>query len=365
MKKLLCILNNMNMGGAETFLMKVYRVLDRSRWRMDFCINYAGHCDYEDEILQSGGRIFRITPKSQDSKEFKRQLTAVIQENSYTNVLRITSNAAGFWDLKIAKKAGATHTAARSSNANDGGLVQYMLHRFCRVIWTRYVDVKIAPSDLAAIYTFGEKAYRSGEVRILNNGLDLSLFRYSEEQRNALRSELHIAPETKVLGHIGRFNTQKNHSFLIHIFHRFRQAHPDSVLILVGAGDLEEQIKALVRELQLSDSVIFTGLRSDIPALLSAFDVLLLPSLYEGMPNVVIEAQACGLPCVLSDTVTKDADVSGKLVYLPLSDEQKWVDAAERSLADGRIQSDMSAYDIHTVARQFCDYCFTSEGANS
>ena len=142
MKRLLCILNTMNMGGAETFLMKIYRVLDRSRYQMDFCISMAEKCDYEDEILSMGGKIFRIPSKSKDSKAFKQQLYAVVKDNSYADVLRITSNAAGFWDLKIAKQAGALHTAARSSNASDGSIVQSAAHLLGRVLWTRYVDVR-------------------------------------------------------------------------------------------------------------------------------------------------------------------------------------------------------------------------------
>lgn len=358
MNRLLGILNNMNMGGAETFLMKVYRTIDRSEYQMDFCISVAKKCDYEDEILQMGGRIFRVVPKSENKKEFKKQLTKIIKENSYKNVLRITSNAAGFWDLKIAKKAGAEHTVARSSNADDGSFVQNVIHRIGKLLWMRYVDVKIAPSDLAAEYTFGKKSVESGEVKMLNNGLDLSVFRYDEQARAAVRKEFDIPQNAEVIGHIGRFNTQKNHLFLIDIFKAYLKSHPGSYLMLTGTGALEEQIKDRVFDLGIQDNVIFTGLRKDIPALLSAFDLLILPSLYEGMPNVVIEAQACGLPCVLSDTITREADLSGRLVYLPLSDEQSWAAHAEKALRGGRIAADMSEYDIRRVSAQFCDYCF-------
>lgn len=358
MDRLLCIINNMNMGGAETFLMKVYRTIDRSRYQMDFCISVTEKCDYEDEIVQMGGRIFRIVPKSENQKEFKKQLTKIIKDNTYKSVLRITSNAAGFWDLKIAKKAGAAHTIARSSNADDGSFVQSAIHHISRALWMKYVDVKIAPSVLAAEYTFGKKAVKSGEVKKLNNGLDLSVFRYDEQAGNAVRKEFDIPQNADVIGHIGRFNTQKNHLFLIEIFNAYLKNHPGSYLMLTGTGNLEEQIKSRVSDLKIQDHVVFTGLRKDIPALLSAFDLLMLPSLYEGMPNVIIEAQACGLPCILSDTVTREADLSGGLVYLPLSDEQSWAAQAEKILRGGRISADMIDYDIRRVSAQFCDYCF-------
>ena len=363
MKRLLCLLSNMNKGGAETFLMKVYRTLDRTRYQMDFCIHVEDKCDYEDEILALGGRMFRIPPKSKDTKEFKRQLTKLISDNRYRYVLKITSNAAGFWDLKIAKKAGAERTIARSSNSGDGASkLQFMIHRVSGLLWQKYADVKIAPSDLAAEYTFGKRSVEKEEVGFLNNGLDLGVFRFDEESRFRIRSELGAGENTTVLGHIGRFNTQKNHVFLIRIFAEYLKRMPESLLVMVGVGDLEKEIRRQVEDLGLSDRVRFLGLRNDIPALMSAFDVFVLPSLYEGMPNTVIEAQACSLPCVLSDTVTRQADLSGRLRYLPLDNAVRWAEEISKAVADGRIDVDMSDYDIHTVADQFCRYCFGDTG---
>lgn len=363
MKRLLCLLSSMNKGGAETFLMKVYRTLDRTRYQMDFCIHVEDKCDYEDEILGMGGRIFRIPPKSKNTKEFKRQLKELISDNRYQYVLKITSNAAGFWDLKIAKKAGAERTIARSSNSGDGASrMQFMIHRASRVLWQKYADVKIAPSDLAAEYTFGKHAVRKGEVGYLNNGLDLKEFRFDEDARFRIRKELAVKDNTIIVGHIGRFNTQKNHGFLVRIFAEYLKSKPESVLVLVGVGDLEEEIRRQVEDLGLSDRVRFLGLRNDIPALMSAFDVFVFPSLYEGMPNTVIEAQACGLPCLLSDTITRQADLCGRLRYLPIDDSARWVEEIAEAVAEGRIDADMKDYDIHTVTDQFCRYCFGDSG---
>lgn len=357
MQRLLCLLSNMNIGGAETFLMKVYRTLDRAQYQMDFCICVEEKCDYEDEILSLGGKIYRIPPKSRDANEFKRQLTELIRSNRYSSVLKITSNAAGFWDLKIAKKAGAVRTIARSSNSGDDGVIQMLVHKISRVLWMKYADVKIAPSDLAAAYTFGRKAVDRGEVQFLSNGLDLQAFRYSADDRQKVRKEFGIADSTAVLGHIGRFNTQKNHAFLLRVFADYLETNPDAVLILVGVGDLENDIRRLAAELRLADKVIFAGLRTDIPSLLSAFDVFVFPSLYEGMPNTVIEAQACSLPCVISDTITREANICKKVTYLPLDDPAAWGSAISTAVSGGRTSADMSAYDIKTVSQQFCRLC--------
>lgn len=360
MKRLLCLISCMNRGGAETFLMKVYRALDRTRLQMDFCINVAEKCDYEDEIYALGGQIFRIPSKTENASAFKSQLTRIVCDNGYETVLRITSSAVGFWDLKIAKQAGALRTIARSSNASDGkGVAQAILHKVGQLLWTKYVDVKIAPSDLAAEYTFGKKLYQSGKVTILPNGLDLGVFHFEPDERIRVRKEFGIAEETQVLGHIGRFNLQKNHEFLLDVFSVYLQEHKDAVLLLVGEGTLRNEIEVQARSLGIVDKVIFTGLRIDVPALLSAMDVLVFPSFYEGMPNVVIEAQACGLPCVISDTITREADVAGMVTFLPINDTECWVKEIEALCGKRNTKKMPIEYDIRNVVEEFSKLCFS------
>lgn len=371
MERLLCILSGMNVGGAETFLMKVYRSIDRSEYQMDFCINEKNKCAYEDEIISMGGRVFRIVAKSVNRPLFEKQLFEVVRNNQYKNVLRITSNCAGFLDLKIAKKAGAIHTIARSSNASDGGgLKARATHLLGRLLWEKYVDVKIAPSDLAAIYTFGKRTYEKGEVNILRNALDLTLFHFSQEERNRIRAEFGISQQTVLVGHIGRFMEQKNHFFLLDVFCEFHKNTPDSLLMLVGGhGNLEDAVRQGVIEKKIAGSVIFTGIRSDIPALLSAMDVMVMPSLYEGMPNSIIEAQAAGLPCVISESITKEADVTGLVRYLSLSAPiAVWSDEIKQ-VCDGNRESKTellkaAGYDIIQVKQQFQKLLFLDKEGN-
>ena len=315
----------MNAGGAEGFLMKVYRELDKSRYQMDFCINVKEKCFYEDEILAMGGRIYRIPSKSEDLAQFKKQLTNIIKENGYDNVLRITSSAMGFMDLKVAKKAGARVCCARSSNASDGdGLKAKVAHRLGRVLYNKYVDVKVAPSDLAARYTFGDGVYEKGGVNIVHNGVDLGVFKFYPEKRAEIRKEFSIGDEIKLVGHVGRFDEQKNHTFLLDIFKKLHDTDPNTKLLLVGKGNLQESMREKAAALGIGDAVIFAGVRSDVPHLLSAMDVFAFPSFYEGMPNTVIEAQATGLPCVIADTITREADITGLVEYLPLGDADEW-----------------------------------------
>ena len=353
----------MNAGGAETFLMKVYRNIDKEHYQMDFCINVKEKCFYEDEILSMGGKIYRIPSKSENLKEFKKQLTEIIKSNGYDNVLRITSSAMGFMDLKIAKKAGAKVCCARSSNASDGdSLKSKVMHRVGRALYNKYVDVKVAPSDLAARYTFTDKAYESGKVDIIHNGVDLDIFKFYPEERAKKRTELGIDEGIRVVGHVGRFDEQKNHTFLIDIFAKMLEKDKDLKLLLVGKGKLQDQVRAKASELGIDGKIIFAGVRSDVPHLLSAMDVFVFPSFYEGMPNTVIEAQATGLPCIIADTITREADITGIVKYMPLGNAENWAEEALAAIdpqrADTKESFVKNKYDIQSVADEFVRIMF-------
>mgnify|MGYP000705072492 FL=1 len=362
-KRLLCIVSNMDAGGAETFLMKMYRQLDRTCYQMDFVVSGDGRGYYEHEIERLGGRVFRITRKTKDFSAYRRELFDAVREDGCPVVLRIGSNAFSAIDLWIAKRAGARRLALRSSNASDGQAgLGMLLQRALRRPLTSVVNVKIAPSDLAAEYTFGPMAMRKGEVHYLRNALDLDAYAFSAEKRTAIRAELSIDADALVVGHVGRFAPQKNHGFLIEVFTELLKSRPDARLVLVGKGELEDEVCAKAEAFGVLGSIVFTGVRSDVPALLSAFDALALPSLYEGMPNVVIEAQAAGLSCVVSDTVTRQADVTGLVEYLPIDNTTAWAKVLESAATverlDTRTAMTAAGYDISSEAKKFVELVY-------
>lgn len=356
----------MNAGGAETFLMKLYRCIDREKYQMDFCVTVEERGIYDDEIEALGGNIYRIASKSESLVKFRRQLSDVVSQNGYEYVLRITSSAMGFMDLCVAKKAGARVCVARSSNSSDGGSFKSRLaHRLGGILYKKYVDVRIAPSDLAAIYTFGKDVYGNGGVSILHNAVDTDIYGYCPEERERIRTEFGISERTRVIGHVGRFAPQKNHMFLLDIFEKILEREPESVLILVGKGELEDQVRERIKANKIGDKVIFTGVRSDVPSLMSAMDVFIFPSLYEGMPNTVIEAQATGLECIVADTITREANITSLVQYLPLGDANQWADTAlsvqTANRETPREAFVRSGYDIHAVAQQFAELVFGCE----
>ena len=366
MKRVLCIVSGMNTGGAETFLMKLYRNIDRNKYQMDFGVYTDKECFYDAEIISLGGNIYHLTPKTKDFKRYKQDLYTLVKEKKFQYVLRITSNAAGFLDLKIAHDAGAKVCIARSSNSSDGDSLKVsLIHQVSRMLYGRYVDVKIAPSDLAATYTFGKKAVDRGDVKHLHNALDLDVYSYSKEKRQAIRKEYNIDDGCRVFGHIGRFSEQKNHKFLINVFVDILNKESNAVLLLVGAGELESEVRNMVSEYGIEQKVIFAGVRSDIPDVLSAMDVFIFPSLYEGMPNTIIEAQATGLQCVAADTITKQANITGLVEYLPLNDIAEWANCALNKVSQQRCNTReifvRENYEIKKVAKMFEQIVFEFE----
>lgn len=359
MKRVLCILSNMNAGGAETFLMKIYRQLDKNMYQMDFCINVKEPCFYEEEILQKGGKIYRIPSKSEGLRVFADKLYNVVKLNNYKYILRITSNAAGFFDLKIAKKAGAKVCCARSSNSSDGGSWKAVLiHRISRFLFDKYLDVRIAPSELAAMYTFGKRK----KVNILHNAIDLGTYHYKAEGRMKVRKECGFIDSDIVVGHVGRFMAQKNHSFLLDVFYYLHKENPKYKLLLIGKGELEETLKKKINDLKLNNAVVFAGVRNDIPDVMSAMDIFVFPSLYEGMPNTVIEAQATGLPCVIADTITREANIANLVTYLPLRDAKEWADTVKNNIGGPRVDTERlfreNKYDIESQTDEFVRLVF-------
>lgn len=349
----------MNTGGAETFLMKLYRSIDRTRYQMDFCVSEEEKGYYEDEIISLGGRIHRVTPKSKSLSRFKKELAETVKAGGYKYVLRVASNAMAFLDLKVAKQAGAEVCSARSSNSSDGGGIKMKLtHLAGKLLYNRYIDVRLAPSDLAAEYSFGKKRVERGEVIFLHNGIDLEVFKFDPEARREIRREFGVPENAFLLGHVGRFSEQKNHAFLMEIFAELKKLRPEAALLLVGTGELRERTVEKAESLGIASSVIFAGVRGDVPRLLSAFDAFALPSFYEGMPNVIIEAQAEGVPCVISDAVTREANVTGEVKYLPISAEPSvWArailssKAGERENASSKLRE--AGYSIDEAAKEF------------
>ena len=327
MNRILCVVGGMNAGGAETFLMKIFRKLDRTKYQMDFCVSSDKEGYYDKEILASGGKIFHTTPKTKGSVKSFLSLRKIVKDNDYKCVMRVSQHSLSCMELVAAKCGGAKRVVFRSSNSGTGGgSVNRFLHKVFAFLPKYVPDVRIAPSTEAAEFMFGKRNVKKGKVHLLHNAIQVDNYLYNAQKREELRKELNLEDKF-VIGHIGRFANQKNHEFLVDVFYEITKKCDNAHLVLIGDGDLKSQIEKKVKSLSLDDKVSFLGVRNDVPDLLSAFDVKLFPSFFEGMPNTVIEAQAASLHCVISDTITKEANITGLVDYLPLNnDANMWAD---------------------------------------
>ncbi len=328
-KHVLIVINGMNVGGAETFIMKMYRKLDKSKFQFDFLINAEERCFYEDEIEKFGGTVLRGVSKSKNVLKCFFTTYNIIRGNKYKNVLFVAVHPLVVIDLFAAVLAGAKNRMVRSTNSSaKGGVLGKIVSAFCRPFVRLLTTKMLAPSDIAAGWLFGKNAAKSKKFSLITNGINTDDFIFTQEKRNKVRREFNIEGKF-VVGHIGRFNVQKNHTYLLEIFKEIIYRKKDSALLLVGIGELEDDIRKKAKDLGILDNIIFAGLRNDVNEILMGMDVLVFPSLYEGMPNVVIESQATGLPCIVSDTITKQAKLTDLVFYKSIQEPpSNWAEAA-------------------------------------
>jgi glycosyltransferase involved in cell wall biosynthesis len=361
-KHLLCIVGIMNADGAETFLMKMMRNLDKNKYQMDYCVTSSDFGYYDEEIEKLGGEIFHIIPKTQNVWKNFIGIEKIVRNKHYKYVMRVSQHSLSAVELIAARFGGAKVVVYRSSNSNTcGGKLNTMIHYLCRFIPRFVANVRLAPSIASADFMFGKNIVKKGKAVVLSNGLDTTKYYFNMEYREKIRKEFGVEKKF-VIGHVGRFSFQKNHSFLLEIFAEIAKTNQNAILMLVGKGELEYEIKYKAKKLGIEQSIIFTGIRPDVPEILCAMDVFVFPSFYEGMPNTVIEAQATGLSCIVSDTITKEADITGLLKFLPLGDVDSWaknimlLKDCERKNTTGIFKE--NGYDIIKVTKKFTDLVF-------
>lgn len=366
MKKILCVLSSLNVGGAETFLMKLYRNMDKTKYQFDFCVGGEEKGNYESEIESLGGRIWHVPMKSTGVMTFTKAFMRLLRREKYDAVFRLGDTWIAGYELWLAMFVGVKIRALRSCNANAPmGKMGALLHKYLRTWMMSVVNVKIAPSTEAAAFTFGPATVKKGKVHLLHNAIQYEDYAYCEKSRQEIRQEFGLE-DKKIVLHIGRMTRQKNHELLLDIFKQIHDKLPDAVLMLVGIGELRGAIETQVSSLGINEQVIFTGIRKDVVKLLAAADLFLLPSFYEGMPNTIIEAQASGLKCIVSDTVTKEVNISGLVTYSSLQDKASWVKQATELLnqterIDTKAMFEENQYDIASICERFALLMFGDE----
>lgn len=323
-------------GGVEAVVMNYYRHMDRTKIQFDFVIDEDSPVKLDEEISRLGGRVYNIVSYAHNLPHYTAEITRIVRAGHY-EIVHSHMNTLAVFSLLAAWLGGATvrivhnHTIANRSEFLRSCL-KYALRPFARTFANAY----LACGEKAARWMFGAVDVAAGRVRIVRNAIDMDAFFYREDVRQNYRKMFGIAPDAFVVGHIGRFVHTKNHEFLIDMFRELRAERPNAVLLLVGDGPLFLSLREKVRREGAEDAVFFLGLRNDAAELYNVMDVFVLPSWYEGLPVVAVEAQANGLPCLVSDYVSWECRLTRSLEFLSLKESARAWASRTLGLATGR-----------------------------
>ncbi len=328
MKKILIYGVTENSGGVESVIMNYYRKLNKEKFQFDILVHKT-KVAYEDEIKSLGGNIFYVPPRRDNYFLYKKELKKFFKENA-KNYEAIWVNVCGLSNidyLKYAKKYGIKTRIIHSHNSkNMGSILTEILHKINRLFIRKVATDFWSCGELASRYFYNKKIINSNKHKIINNAIDVDKFRFNEKTRNEYRKELGIENEF-VIGHVGRLHFQKNQEFLIDIFAEIQKCNQNSKLVLVGDGEDKEKLVQKIKEKDLQDKVLFLGIRKDIPYLLQTFDTFVFPSLFEGLPVVLFEAQAAGLKIFAADTISDKSKITSNFKFLSLkSPAKEWAE---------------------------------------
>lgn len=317
--RVLMLFTNMNRGGAESMVMSYYRNIDRTKVQFDFLVHRRERGAYEDEIEQLGGRIYRLIPFHPFTfGRYKKLVSKFFDEHPEYLIIHGHCSELGYFVYKEASRRDIPHIIAHAHNAHALFDLKWPFRTWFKHRMRKYLTHEFTCGKEAAVWLFGKQLAQQAVLQ--RNAINTQLFRYNEENRTRIRKEFHISDDTLLIGHVGRFERQKNHSFLIVIFEKILNYNPKAKLMLVGGtGNLEGAVRSIVKDKGLEDKVIFAGSRSDVPQILSAMDVFLFPSFMEGMSLSMLEAQSSGLPCLVSDSIPKEISITDLVNYYSLS----------------------------------------------
>ena len=356
--RVLHILQRMEAGGTQAFLMNIYRKLDRSKVQFDFLVEYPDKQFYDDEIRELGGRIYYSTVrKDLNMSKFLKELKRILLLEYPYKIVHMHTYSIGYFCLKTARQCGVpiriAHSHSNSMTKDYKMYVKTILQR----LYTIYATDLFACSEEAGKYLFHDKQFC-----ILTNAIDSYQFISNINTRYLVRKELG-AENSFIVGHVGRFKPEKNHFFLIDVFCEIKRRRQNAKLLLIGNGDPSEEIQNYVNRKELSDDIILLTNRHDIKRLYQAMDVFVFPSKYEGLGIAAIEAQAAGIPIVCSEGVPPETDITPIYRKLMLSDgAEKWADAALEMAQNPNAHTNMQQYvidagfDVDATAKKIEEY---------
>lgn len=366
-KRVLHVFAALDQGGVENFVMNVYRNIDTSKIQFDFALTSGRKSFFDEEVIQKGGRIFYFEQKNNQHK----------LKNCYINMNQILKTAGPFvavhshcyffsgfvlmcaWQHRVKVRIAHSHESYKGQRYT---MIRKIYEKVMRLMIKTFATWRFGCSKVACMHLYGDGCFSQRNVHIIRNGIEIEKYRFQQIVRKDVRKNLNIEDKV-VVGHVGRFAEQKNHTFLIEIFRVFLSKHKNAVLLMIGSGPLENQIKEIVKRYGIENACYFLGVRDDVYKLLMAMDAFVFPSLYEGLGIALVEAQASGVPCIVSaNKIPSEVKILDNFAFMSLkSTYQEWCDAIEgldnsyqRELALEKVKE--AGYDITVVAKELEAY---------
>nr|WP_308650378.1 glycosyltransferase family 1 protein [uncultured Agathobacter sp.] len=355
--KVLHYVSIMNRGGQETFIMNVFKAIDKKKVTFDFLCTINEKGAYDDDITGLGGKIFSL-----ELGHYKIQLVDRLYalskflrtHNNEYKVFHIHTQHAmdGFLNAVVAKNAGIKKVIVHSHSTST--LYHPMLHMMFRPFLRNLHIYRFACSELAGQWLFGKHA----KYKIIRNGIDINRFSYSTSVRKRVRLENDWQGNT-VIGHVGSMTYPKNHEFIIDVFAEYVKKNPKAILVLVGDGPFKTKIETKIKSLKIEEKIRLMGSRSDIYNIDQGIDLFLFPSHYEGLPVVLVEAQCTGLKCLISDVITPEIDLTQNIYRMSLNEDiEAWVEMIDKIISTLDKRQSMSSavqlagFDIKNTAEE-------------
>lgn len=359
MIRVLEVIASMNRGGVETTLMNIFRTINRNEVILDFLLTTDRECDYNEEIRRLGGEIYSIPNRKYGLKKNKDALYEFFRIHKEYNIIHMHVASLTYIEpLKAAQSAGIPVRIIHARNTRQNGCkIHILLHYYHQLQIKNIATSYFTCSDLASKWMYGNRIDPT-KIKMINNGIIADKFIFDNNIRKRVRNDLALKENELAIVNVGRFAKQKNHIFLLNVFKEVKRIVPTAKLFLIGEGPNRKKIQAKIASLNLGNSVILTGVRNDICDILQGMDLFLMPSLYEGLPGSIVEAQGSSLPCLLSDTITKEVALTNLVSYKSLKESSKvWaektielVNRSQRRNTKKEIVD--SGFDMYTIAKR-------------
>lgn len=315
-KRILHIVGTMNIGGQETFIMNLYRKIDRTKIQFDFVVHSKEIQFYEEEIKKLGGRIYKIDSMSKNIFSHMKSLYSIIRENNYLAIHRHTNSSIIWIDLLVAKFAKVQKIIVHShSSSSEHRLINKIFQGMMNI----FIDIRLACSQEAGEWLYGKKKFE-----IIPNGIDFQKYKFDLEKREVLRNKMNLKGKF-VIGHVGRFSYEKNQTFLIDVFKQIRNKNSNVQLILIGDGKEKSTVQKKAQEYGINENISFLGNINNVSDIINVFDVFAFPSIYEGLPLTLLEVQANGLNTVVSSKISDEVILTDLIQRISLDNLDDWI----------------------------------------